>query len=230
MKAGKSLISLKSIDKNEVYRYLGYKNSVPDEKVCEIIDKCERELSKEISPRYIYRVFDAEKIGEEIKLKNAPDILKGNDINRHLEGCEKIAVFAATLTEKADKIIRAAQINDMPSAVIFDRVANAAIEQVCDEIEKEVMKSFPEYNQTWRFSPGYGDFPLEIQNELLNLIDAPKKIGLTLTDSLILIPQKSVTAVFGITKNEITKKKQSCNICNLRESCTFRKGGTHCGF
>ena len=224
------MISLKSIDKNEVYRYLGYKDSVPDEKVCEIIDKCERELLKEISPRYIYRVFDAEKIGEEIKLKNAPDILKGNDINRHLEGCEKIAVFATTLTEKIDKIIRATQINDMPSALIFDRVANTAIEQVCDEIEKEVMKSFPEYNQTWRFSPGYGDFPLEIQNELLNLIDAPKKIGLTLTDSLILIPQKSVTAVFGITKNEIAKKKQSCNICNLKDNCTFRKGGTHCGF
>ena len=70
----------------------------------------------------------------------------------------------------------------------------------------------------------------EIQNELLNLIDAPKKIGLTLTDSFLLIPQKSVTAVFGITKNEIIKKKQSCNICNLKDNCTFRKGGTHCGF
>lgn len=230
MKAGKSLISLKSIDKNEVYRYLGYKDSIPDEKVCEIIDECEQKLLKEISPRYIYRIFDAEKAGEKIVLKNVPDILKGNDISRHLDGCEKIVVFAATLTEKADKIIRAAQINDMPYAVIFDRVANAAIEQVCDEIEKEAIKSFPGYFQTWRFSPGYGDFPLEIQNELLKLIDAPKKIGLTLTDSLLLIPQKSVTAVFGISKNKIDKKNQSCNICNLRESCTFRKGGTHCGF
>ena len=49
-----------------------------------------------------------------------------------------------------------------------------------------------------RYSPGYGDFPLEAQRELLALIDAPRKVGVWLTDSLLMVPSKSGSAMIGV--------------------------------
>ena len=51
---------------------------------------------------------------------------------------------------------------------------------------------------TFRFSPGYADFPLEVQPKLLEILDAPRRIGLTVSPSLLLIPTKSVTCILGV--------------------------------
>ena len=48
-----------------------------------------------------------------------------------------------------------------------------------------------------RFSPGYGDLSLEVQKEIFSLLDCPRKIGVSLGDSLLMTPSKSVTAIIG---------------------------------
>ena len=79
---------------------------------------------------------------------------------------------------------------------MFDALATERIEALCDvfceDIEKEYGKTRP------RFSAGYGDLPLELQREIFSVLDCPKSIGLTLTDSLLMSPSKSVTAIVGI--------------------------------
>ena len=75
------------------------------------------------------------------------------------------------------------------------------IEAYCDACQKELSTEAAKeglYLRS-RFSPGYGDFSLDYQKELLILLDAPKRIGLTVTDSMMLTPTKSVTAVMGLT-------------------------------
>ena len=83
---------------------------------------------------------------------------------------------------------------------------------------------------TTRFSPGYGDYPIELQKSFLHILDAPRKIGLTANDSFLLTPVKSVTAIIGLSENPIERKKRGCAICNMNQSCIYRRNGEHCGF
>ena len=62
----------------------------------------------------------------------------------------------------------------------------------------------PLYRQTWRFSPGYGDLPLSLQEELLSAVEAGKRIGLATTAGYMLTPMKSVTAIIGL--QDMTKE------------------------
>ncbi|MBQ9096831.1 MAG: hypothetical protein IJY55_00350 [Clostridia bacterium] len=209
------------IDKKEVLRYLGYKQN-PDEKTDSLIDLCINEISLAASPKTVYAVFDIH--GE--SLENTVFTLCGNDIKNHLLGCSKCVLMAATLGGEVERKIAQAQVSDMAKALILDAVATAAIESVCDNLCVEIEKEIAPLKLTTRFSPGYGDFPLEMQRDLISVLDASRKIGLTLTPENIMIPRKSVTAVMGITEKE--RVPTACGTCNLKDTCTYRKEGITC--
>lgn len=99
------------------------------------------------------------------------------------------------------------------------------MEQVCDIvctlIEKEDMVK--NKSLTYRFSPGYGDLPLDIQKSFLGVLDAEKKIGLTASSNNILLPRKSVTAVVGILEGNCKHNIKSCSNCNKNRDCMYKK-------
>jgi hypothetical protein len=78
---------------------------------------------------------------------------------------------------------------------------------------------------TRRFSPGYGDLPLDIQPALLAVLDAERRIGLTCTQSLILLPRKSVTALIGLGESLPAREQKagSCEGCSLSKTCSINK-------
>lgn len=221
-------IVIKNIDKSEAARYLGYKDTLPDVNITKIILQCEMDLLKVIKPRYCYKVFDIDFCDDYVMLKGAELKLCGKSITEHLKGCEKAAVMCATLSGDVDKMLRQNEISGMVQALVIDALANAAIEQVCDAVEEIIMEEFEGYNHTWRFGVGYGDFPLTTQKLLLETLDAGKRIGVCATESCILTPRKSVTCVIGLSKEQVTQEK-SCDNCNLKDTCNFRKNGTTCG-
>lgn len=111
----------------------------------------------------------------------------------------------------------------------LDCAADTAVEQGCDQIELELQAMFPGCSFPFRYSPGYGDLPLTVQGELLSLLDAPRRVGLTASASHILIPRKSVTAILGVSDREIARNKRSCLGCPAQGGCQYRKAGGHCG-
>ena len=148
---------------------------------------------------------------------------------------EREIVFAATLGASVDKLINKTQLSDMGLAVIYDAVANAMIESICDKFEKEMTGKVGA-----RFSPGYGDFPLSAQHSILEHLDATRKIGLTLASGGMLNPVKSVTAVIRKEsdggsqrqesdgdlqrqENDGGSQRRGCGNCNMRNTCVFRK-------
>lgn len=223
------MLEIEKLDRSEAFRYMGFKGGEIKESILKITEECEKELLKAIKPRLVYRVFEIEKTDEGIGMKNTSVIFRGKDIAAHLECCDRCVLMCVTLSADADRLIRQYEAGNMEKAVIADSLASAAVEQACEMAEKEIQNTLGSYNYTWRFSPGYGDFPLEIQKEFLDIIDAPKRIGVNITDSLILIPKKSVTAVIGISEKEISKGRRGCGCCNMKESCQYRKRGEHCG-
>lgn len=201
-----------------------------DPRTISAADECEQLLLKAASPKWNWVFAEISGTAQEgISLTGHRLILRGNDIAGHLQGCFGVVLLCAALGESVDKLLRKLQNEDMAKAVIADSMASAAIEQVCDNAEEEVRGRFPGKFMTWRFSPGYGDFPLETQRDFLSAVNASRTVGVNLTDGGLLTPTKSVTAVIGISDKPVNSARRGCGSCNLRESCTFRKTGGHCG-
>jgi hypothetical protein len=137
-----------------------------------------------------------------------------------LKDSKKITIAAVTLGIQLDKEIKKFTYTDMSKAVIYDACASAIIEEKCDELENKIINNFPEHYLTNRFSPGYGDLELNNQKNIINLLQTEKKLGLTLTSGNLMIPQKSVTFIVGITEVEKCTSKNKCDRCNAK--CEFR--------
>lgn len=218
-----------SIDKNEVLRYLGYGNKKVDEITNKIIDSCLDEILRLARTNFIYNIFDIKREDRSIFLKNLKIKLEGKDIYKHLQGSKKCAIMAVTLGSEVDKRIKYYSKMDLTKSIIFDACATAGIEALCDRVEALIKRISINngYYTTHRYSPGYGDLPIETQPHILNLLDAQKHIGLTVTDSYILIPRKSVTALIGIGE-ENQSKLIGCKSCKLYNNCLFAKKGDNC--
>lgn len=214
------MIKLEKLNRKEAIRYLGGAGISLSYRMDVLMDECEREIIAKASPKFLYLE------------KNLPcaELMHGNDIEKHLEGCEKAIVMCATLGAEIDKLIRISQIADMAKAVVIDSFASVAIEQVCSKVDEQMAEKYPDYNMTFRFSPGYGDYPISLQKSFLTMLDAQRKIGLTTNDNYLLMPSKSVTAVIGLSKSPIERRKRGCAVCNMRYKCKYRKSGEHCGF
>ncbi|NLK70790.1 MAG: methionine synthase [Clostridiales bacterium] len=222
------MINLDKIDKKEALRYLQCSNISPDSSIMGLINECEKKLLKVIEPRYLYSAFDITHTENSVILENCTLELTGNDIRKHLKDCKKAVLFCTTISNGVDKLLRFAQISNMTEALVLDSLASAAIEQVCDEVEKIIHSAYPNFYSTWRFSPGYGDLPITLQAEFLNVLNSSKRIGLSATSSFMLTPSKSVTAIIGLSETPVAQKSRNCSECNLAKACVYRKNGGHC--
>ena len=121
------------------------------------------------------------------------------------------------------------EARDMARAAVMDFCGSAWAESVCDEAEAEIRSRFPGKYCTDRFSPGYGDLPLNLQADFLRVLDAGRKLGITANESFLLLPCKSVTAIVGLSDRPQGAKIRGCAYCAMREECAYRKDGKFCG-
>lgn len=222
------MIELTKINRAEAFRYMGMRGEIP-EKISTLADECESRLLSAANPKFHWIYANIADISEDkVTLSGHRLVLRGRDISAHLDGCFGTALLCATLGDGVDKLLRTVQAEDMAKALTADALASAAVEQVCDIAEKEIGERFAGKFLTWRFSPGYGDFPLECQGDFLAAVNAMRTVGVCVTDGGLLTPTKSVTAVIGISENPIPQKRRGCETCQIREKCMFKKTGGHC--
>ncbi|SJZ68876.1 hypothetical protein SAMN02745116_01162 [Pilibacter termitis] len=190
------------LKKSEVLRYLGYRRKQElTAEVEAIVEELMIEVQKVSKPRYLYQIFDCLPDDEkrEIKIGGSNLILRGQHIYNHLRRAKKVALLGATLGIEAERQTRKYEITDMTKAFVFDACCVEMIEQVCDLAEVEIDDDVGEnWTLNRRFSPGYGDLPLDVQPEFLASISANRKLGLTLTATNLMVPRKSVTAIIGL--------------------------------
>ncbi|MBQ7760874.1 MAG: Vitamin B12 dependent methionine synthase activation subunit [Clostridia bacterium] len=180
-----------TISKKEVLRYLGVKES--NDQLDDLIEKAIDSVHSTVSLKASYIRVPILVEGEEVDF--GFDKVKSQSLAKNLKECKEAFVFVASLGVLNDKAIEKNFKLDRLNGAIFDCVSTTLIESFCDYIneyfgEKNVLRP--------RFSPGYGDFSIEHQRSILSVLDAYKNVGITLTDSLMMIPSKSVTAVVGI--------------------------------
>ena len=213
-------ITLTHIPREEVLRYLGCPGT-EDPATLALVEGCSARLLAAARPKWTYRVFGLAVQTDGVRL-DCGLLLPGRDLAAHLRGCSRAALLAATLSAPVDALLRRAQAEDLAAAVALDCCATAAVEAVCDLAEAEIRVRFPGCSFPFRFSPGYGDLPIELQDPILRLLDAPRRVGLCATDRHILTPRKSVTAVLGISDGEVSPQKRGCASCTFRDRCKFQ--------
>lgn len=223
-----------NIDREEVLRYLGYKDQDIDKDLNNLIDDCIDEAKAMSKALYTYKIFEIEpnESKKEINVLGTSLTLRGNDIYEHLKDAKKCAIMAATLGVVFDNKVRILERFNMTKALILDSCGTDCIEKVCDEAEKEIKKIAMKegFITNYRYSPGYGDLSIDVQQNIINILNANKIIGLTTTESCILLPRKSVTAIIGfVDKNSDIVVKKGCEYCSKFHNCLYRRDGVSCG-
>jgi len=206
----------------EVLRYLGYRAEKCDETIVSQIAQVSKEAQAEANAKNVFGVWDC-KTGTDTVVLGDMNI-NSRDLARHLGGCSRVVLLAATLGTGADAVMRKLSAQDMEKALIAQAVFTVMIENYCDTVVCEASKNpllgglYP----TSRFSPGYGDFDIVWQKDMLKLLDCEKRIALTLTDGCMLVPSKSVTALVGFGKERTHDIEEKCLLCTNKK-CEYRK-------
>lgn len=207
----------------EAVRYLGYGKHAVDDQTLGLIADSFGSLRTLSSRKSVYRIFDLEQEdGETVRFGSLT--VKSKSLGKNLRGCDKIVLFGATLGIGVDQLLSRTSKTDMAKTVVLQACAAALLEEYCDECQERIrqeMESEGRYLRP-RFSPGYGDFPIECQRDLVRMLDCAKSIGLTLTESCMMAPSKSVTAVIGAGRAAVRCHRQGCESCEKLD-CIYRR-------
>lgn len=214
-------------DINEVIRYLGYRGAVPDDSVREEIGECIGELQKEVTPRFVYERFPLSVKTEQdgTPLLNLGDLeIRSRDLAKNLEGCCGVYIMAVTLGPGPDRLIRRASVGQMSRAMVLQAAAAAMTETWCDQINERIRQEAERDGLCTRprYSPGYGDLPLELQEDISRILNMPKEIGVSLTKTLLMTPSKSVTALIGVSDRPGESRGRGCSSCKASAYCAYR--------
>lgn len=185
-------------DKKEILRYAGVRGDAPD--LDALLQECLDEVESKLVYHICYREFDVAHYASHLDLGFIKTESAG--LKKNLFGCESIVLFAATVGMEIDRLIARYATVSPTRSLLLQAIGAERIESLCDAFCREIAqeKAKVGFKTRPRFSAGYGDFPLEAQQEIFAALDCPRKIGLTLNESLLMSPSKSVTAIIGIGK------------------------------
>ena len=187
----------------EALRYLGVRED-PDGSLHREMARVAENLTRTVQLRYVYRVFPAIHTPDGVVLQDSGVTLTGGTARQMLAQCSQAR------------------------AVMLDACGSAWVEAGCGAAEQELAARYPELYLTDRFSPGYGDLPLDLQPAICASLDAWRRLGVQVTASLLMNPTKSVTAVIGLSDHPQPARIRGCEFCSMADTCTLRKGGTTC--
>ena len=216
------------LDIAEPLRYLGVRGEPGPALRAELSAVADR-LTQAVTPRWVWRVFHVKRTFDGEGLEGTNLTLTGEMAHKMLADCAQAVLLACTLGAGFETMLRSEQARSMARAAMLDVCGSAWVEAGCDQAEGEISARFPGLYLTDRFSPGYGDLPLGLQKEICALLDAQRRLGVQVTDSLLMNPTKSVTAVIGLSERPQPARIRGCGFCNLRGSCQYRKEGKTCG-
>lgn len=170
-----------------IARYMRMGRQVPEGELAARVEVLRERAVSVLNPARIWRRVEM------------PIPVESASLARHMEGCHAAYLVCGTIGAGIDALQRRVAVTSGADALIVQAIGAAAVEVWMDAVESEIQKELkPGEERIARFSPGYGDFSLDYQRTLLAILDTPRKIGVSLTDTLLMVPSKSVSAIIGV--------------------------------
>lgn len=204
----------------EIMRYMGCSKSNDD--ILTLINECLDEVRGKFTYRVCYDTFDISVSPKSVDFGFV--VSESEGLAKNLACCHKALVFAATIGIEIDRLIAKYSRLSPSKALCFQAIGAERIESLCNVFNLEVDREFLTkglYSRP-RFSPGYGDLSLDLQRNIFTVLDCPRKIGLSLNESLLMSPSKSVTAIIGFSNTPKQCKTATCSECT-KTDCSFRR-------
>lgn len=190
-------------NRKEILRYAAVKSPSPE--VLALMEECIAECEEKgyIREKVCYRILPCRIEGTQVDMTFLKVQSKG--LASCLAGCGEVVCFAATIGLEIDRVIRRYGQTQLAKAAMFQAIGTERIEDLCDRFCRKIQDcpGKGEFRLTPRYSPGYGDLSLALQKDIFRVLDCEKKIGLTLNESLLMSPSKSVTAFAGICRDRV---------------------------
>ena len=200
-----------NLDSKEIARYLGSRGADLWPEAAALAADCQRELEGTVTPRTLGRRLSLSLLAGQSR-----------DLDHHLRHCTEGILFAVTLGAETDRLLRRWSAQSMAKAAVGQAVCAVWLDQLCADYCDSFLPTLDEGQYlTPSFSPGYGDWDLAAQRQVLDLLQAPKRIGLTLTAGGMLVPEKSITALVGLSDRQEESCGQKCMRCQ-KKNCAFR--------
>ncbi len=166
-----------------------------DPQILALVDRAIDIINSSVSPKSLYRIFDCTVTENSLIIGDTEFF--STRLAQNMKGCKRVVMFGATLGTECDRQIKVASTTDVALAMALQATAADKIEEVCDNLEKEIIKEH-DVKLRQRYSPGYFDLDIKEQKKFFSLLELQKRIGLTLTDTYEMLPTKSVTAFIGV--------------------------------
>lgn len=209
------------VDRREILRYAGCRQPGPAE--MDLLESCLAELGDRLRCQVCWNTFPVSPVVDGLDLGFART--DSQDLTRRLSGCRECVLFAATVGLELDRLIARYGAVSPARGLFFQAIGAERIEALCDAFCAQRAQALARRGRgvTVRFSPGYGDVPLAMQTDIFRVLDCSRKIGLTLNESLLMSPSKSVTAIFGITNRTGEDcAGAGCAACG-KQDCAYRE-------
>lgn len=209
-----------NIDIKEVFRYLGFGKENPPKNIFDMTLESIEEVREKLNLKACHEKFKIIQ-NQDKSISFGTITTKSKNLIKNLRNCDEVVVFVATIGIDTDRLIQKYSIINPAKSVVLQAVGATVIEAWCDLLSERLKKTYKKFQRP-RFSPGYGDFALENQIKIFEILDCNRKIGVGLTQSLLMIPTKSVSAVIGLSDNNLNCVSSGCDVCkNLQ--CEFRR-------
>lgn len=212
-------------DADEALGYLGYAGQRLDEGMRERLAKA-RSLCEGFVASGVFAAYEPDAL-----------VLPGKDIASHLDGASRVVVMAVTLGAQSERVLRREMALSATDGMLLDAFASSMAEDAARLLHEKI-SAWAELQGLYaggRFSPGYGDLPLDVQPYLLDALGAGKVLGLGLTPANLLVPAKSVTAIIGLFSDPVSNEgpaeaasRQACESCDRRQTCPIYREGRVC--
>jgi len=203
---------------------IGSKKGV--EPILDCMNACLDKARTASEPQIVYcekNISSLQKSAIEIEAKIT---LSSGSLAAYLKNSEKICAFVVTIGSNIeDAASRLMSEGEGLQGYLMDRIGSFAVESLAQDLEEKLRDNYLEkkHSVSMRFSPGYCDWSIEEQLKLDKLIDF-SAIGVSLTESCMMSPKKSISAIVGIGPLGLfpQKRKSPCVICSKKD-CDYRR-------
>ena len=215
------------IDKNQVYKYLGYDvGSEPPLRMESLIGEHIKLGNEFICPCTTYTILDVEFVLGTRAFLEGYIAFDSGVVSQLLRKCQKVALFVATIGDDLEYVAcRLAEDGLMLQSTVLESIGSSAVEQAADFLHERIIDTAELQGlvaSKRRFSPGYCDWNVDQQKQLFEALDA-SSIGVELSETCLMLPRKSISGIIGIGLAEHgIENYNPCPACD-KSDCTGRR-------
>lgn len=216
------------IDLHELARFFGRRNTATlSTRVSLKIEQMMKIFRRRLNPQLYYRKMRIDAVNDgSIHLGEGP-VVKSRKLSRAMKDCTAIICFIATIGPGVEaEIKKLLDEKRLSAAYILDSMGSVAVEDIVEKFHSSMGNQLRSKDRgvTFRFSPGYCDWPITDQKKLFSIFDS-QKLGVHLNDSCLMQPRKSISGIFGLTPSNLvppTGPHNPCDACKKR-GCIARR-------